>query len=255
MLRKLIKHEFKATARLLLPIYIVLAAIALLCKLIHSLDIYKGVLYLIPGVFTVIYAISVIASLAVTFIFAVIRFYKNLISDEGYLMFTLPVKPTALINSKLIVSISWLIINAAVIFIASAFTFPNIISEIIEGFLDSVAAEFGSRSYLIATELIIMIMINIVYTMLLFYVSIAIGQLYRSKIIFSVVAYLCIYFATQIIAVIIVLCLGLMQNDLIFSTTSIPKLILPFFIVFYLALTVVLYIITNFIFSNKLNLD
>ena len=42
----------------------------------------------------------------------VYRFYKNLMTDEGYLMFTLPVSRSQLIWSKLIVSMAWGILSA-----------------------------------------------------------------------------------------------------------------------------------------------
>lgn len=42
MLKKLIKYEFKATARLLLPIYILLIIITLINRTHFSIDLFKG---------------------------------------------------------------------------------------------------------------------------------------------------------------------------------------------------------------------
>ncbi len=46
----------------------------------------------------------------------VLRFHKNLYSNEGYLMFTLPVKPQMLLASKTIVAFSWIIISFIVFY-------------------------------------------------------------------------------------------------------------------------------------------
>jgi len=175
MLGKLIKHEFKATTRLLLPIYLVLIALAMICKLVHSLDIFKGILSLIPGTIKIVYIISIFASLLITVVLTVMRFYKNLVSDEGYLMFTLPVKASGLISSKLLVSVCWLLINAALVYLTYLFVFPGKTKQIIESLLSIIELEFGSRSTFLITEFAIVMLISIVDTILLFYVSIAIG--------------------------------------------------------------------------------
>lgn len=49
-----------------------------------------------------------------TIVLMVLRFYRNLMTDEGYLMFTLPVSTTELIFSKLIVSVVWFLGTFAV---------------------------------------------------------------------------------------------------------------------------------------------
>ncbi|MBQ8550053.1 MAG: hypothetical protein IJ426_01795 [Clostridia bacterium] len=53
--------------------------------------------------------------LTVSQILVFIRFYKNFFSDEGYLTFTLPVKKTDLINSKLLTSFIFNIASFAVL--------------------------------------------------------------------------------------------------------------------------------------------
>ncbi|NLC19320.1 MAG: hypothetical protein GX757_08925 [Clostridiales bacterium] len=256
MLGKLIKHEFKATTRLLLPIYLVLIALAMICKLVHSLDIFKGILSLIPGTIKIVYIISIFASLLITVVLTVMRFYKNLVSDEGYLMFTLPVKASGLISSKLLVSVCWLLINAALVYLTYLFVFPGKTKQIIESLLSIIELEFGSRSTFLITEFAIVMLISIVDTILLFYVSIAIGQLfYRHKIAFSAAAYIGVYTIYQFIAAIILLIVSLFSNDFIFSITALSRIIFPFFIFFYLALAVALYTATNYIFSKRLNLE
>lgn len=46
--------------------------------------------------------------MVMTFILIVTRFDRNLLGDEGYLMFTLPAKTSTLITAKLLTAILWL---------------------------------------------------------------------------------------------------------------------------------------------------
>lgn len=261
MLNKLLKHEFKATARLLLPLYLVLIVLTLLGKLVLYLDVFEGVLNIIPATITFAYVIAIIATVALTFIITIQRFYKNLMTDEGYLMFTLPVKAPALINSKLIVSLIWSVINIAavivsIIIIVSGTVPLSDILKSINGIFTGITEQFGSLNYLLIIEFIIMILIGIVFTILLIYLSLAIGQLFNThKIIGSIAAYIGINFVIQIVTTIGTIFIGFLFNDSIFNTSSVPKLVFPIFILYYLVLAVIFYIATNIIFSKKLNLE
>lgn len=107
MLGKLLKHELKATGRTFLPLYLAIIIVSFLNGLLvvptSSNDSF--------GTFSVILIIILVAlytALGVlTLVVTVQRFNKNLLGDEGYLMFTLPVSPKKLVLSKTIVSVIW----------------------------------------------------------------------------------------------------------------------------------------------------
>lgn len=110
MLRKLIKHEFSATGRIMLP---VLAAIIVLSVMAgfstrildnpNSSSFLNGIgILTLCAYFTALFSVGII-----TFVIMIQRFEKNLLGDEGYLMFTLPASVDAHIFSKLIVSVVW----------------------------------------------------------------------------------------------------------------------------------------------------
>jgi hypothetical protein len=124
MLGKLLKHEFKATARLLLPIYLLLVVLTIIDRIVLGLD-FKGSLSIVTGFVTFAYVATLIAIVVVSFVIIALRFYKNLLSDEGYLMFTLPTKQSALINSKLIVSFIWNIAGVLAVFLSLFCVFIN----------------------------------------------------------------------------------------------------------------------------------
>ena len=61
-----------------------------------------------------LFLILLVAVFVTSFIMMIIRFYKNLLTSEGYLMFTLPVSVSKLIWSKLIVIVIWMILSVIV---------------------------------------------------------------------------------------------------------------------------------------------
>lgn len=112
MLGKLIKYEYKATARTFIPIYIALLLVAVINRVLRigNIDVAWGIsMIVLVGLF--------IALGVLTIIVIVQRFNKNLLGDEGYLMFTLPVKSEQLVASKLIISIVWTTISSIVAFV------------------------------------------------------------------------------------------------------------------------------------------
>lgn len=254
MLGKLLKHEFKATARLLLPLYLIFIALTLLTKLIHKLDFIKGVL--IPTTITITYFISIVVSLAITLIFTIARFYKNLMTDEGYLMFTLPVKVSALINSKLLMSVFWLMVNIAAVIASLIFVFPFDVKEIVDSVMTQLRVDFGTSANLFIIELVIMILIYIVYAILLVYVSLAIGQLSGShKILFSAGAFMGIYFIVQILSLICLLIAAYFFKDIEHVNANLLTLVFPLIAAYFILLSVSFYFITRYIFTRRLNLE
>ena len=115
MLGKLIKHEFRATGRILLPVYLVMLLTAALVRGFQVLtEQTAGEFMRVLAVLSVLlFSAAVFGGSILAFVLMIYRFYKNLMTDEGYLMFTLPVTTGQLIWSKMIVSAVWLLATAA----------------------------------------------------------------------------------------------------------------------------------------------
>ena len=115
MLGKLIKHEFRATGRILLPVYLVMLLTAALVRGFQVLtEQTAGEFMRALAVLSVLlFSAAVFGGSILAFVLMIYRFYKNLMTDEGYLMFTLPVTTGQLIWSKMIVSAVWLLATAA----------------------------------------------------------------------------------------------------------------------------------------------
>ena len=106
MLGKLLKYEIKHSARYTAAIYLAtlaFAAVSVIALLFNST--WLGVM----SCFMLYFA--GIASVIVTLVSVIKNFYDTLYSKQGYLTFTLPVKCSTILLSKLIVSVLWIIIG------------------------------------------------------------------------------------------------------------------------------------------------
>ena len=261
MLSKLLKHEFKATARLILPLYLVLFVFTIVARFVLSLDL-KGALSIFPAFATIAYIATILAIAVVSFVIIVLRFYKNLMTDEGYLMFTLPVKAKQLINSKLLVSLFWYIASLLLILVSLfglLFTKEHygLIGGAVERFFTEMRLVFGtSNMILFITETFLVMILGLINNILIIYASIAIGQLFNGhKILGSIAAYIGISTALQIIVSAAFVILGIVFGTSFDEVSSVPEFILPITIAFVLITNILFYVVTDFIFKKKLNLE
>ncbi len=110
MLGKLFKHEFKQTSRVIPLLYIILV----LCSLTFIVGYKTNINWLI-GIGIMLCIFSAIAVIAATFIVIIVRFYKSMFLNEGYLTYTLPVKPSANLFPKFTVALFWIFSSIIVI--------------------------------------------------------------------------------------------------------------------------------------------
>lgn len=113
MLTKLLKYEFKATARIYGTIYLALLFVAGLLGFTFRVENDFTESRVFDVLFT-LYDLLAVALVVVTIITVIHRFTRNLLGREGYLMHTLPVTEAQLVGSKLISSAVWLLASAVV---------------------------------------------------------------------------------------------------------------------------------------------
>lgn len=262
MLGKLLKHEFRATSRFFLPLFIAALIMTPITRLITSLDIFEGYLKLIPGMFTGLYVLVLLAIAVISFVIIIIRFYRNMVTDEGYLMHTLPVKPSQHIWSKTIVACFWTVASIAMILLSIFLffvtpdrlrQFSNFYNEV----MDVVKAEISTGMFnLLVFEFIIILILGVIGNVFYIYASIAIGQVIsRHRIIGAFAAAIILNIITQVISTIlmvpVMLATGLNADN--------PKIVanayFPISIVFSIIITIAYYIIINHVMTKKLNLE
>jgi len=189
MLGKLLKYEFRATGRSMLPVLGVLTLLVLLANIsVRLLDRTAGAfltILLIMVIFLTV--IAVIVSELLPIIVMIQRFHKNLLSSEGYLMHTLPASVHSLVWSKVIVSLVWMFLTNVIIFLLGGLSvmhltnmnlgaflegFPSV--EEIREFLSSVGLSMGDL-YLFLGEMVVAVVLSGIVTCLQFYAAMSLG--------------------------------------------------------------------------------
>lgn len=273
MLGKLLKYEIKSTARVFLPFFIAILVLSLVNKLSFAFLSNPAPAWQIPkALLAFLYVLMIFAAFVLCVIITIQRFYKNLLGPEGYLMFTLPVTPTANVLSKGIVALMWTV-STCLVTLASIFIllpdydwmhhfqreWRDVTQEILEksGLNINVVLLLGFVLMLVAFCAFIMEI----------YLAISIGQLANDhKLLCSFGAFIGIYIAEQIINSIFLSMILLPQfPDLIgdsvnvtYVQTQFPSYVvglLIFAIVAELVYTSACFFATRFLLGKKLNLE
>ena len=275
MLRKLIKYEFRATARVMLPLYLVTIVLALLTRgaslwlELATADMTMGesILGFLADLVAVAFVLALLATFIVAVVLAVFRFRKNLLTDEGYVMFTLPVSPHSLVCSKLIVSTVWFLgavvidVVALVSLVADVAMFQEM-GRMFREVFDNLTAYYLGNGVLFLVELVILFLVGCAYTCLSFYTPLAIGHSFaQHKMLLSVAFFFAIEVVVQMISG-IALIAGLPALDNLFfwaNTNLSPAGAIHGFMwgcIGYTAVfTVVLYCLTIRMLHRHLNLE
>lgn len=262
MLGRLIKHEFKAVSKILGILHIALFVTTLIGMVAITLN--KNQRFeSFSNVTLILYVLILIAVAVAVLIYLVVRFYRNLFTDEGYLMNTLPVRPYELILSKLIVCFTWSIINGfctivSIFLLILSQTSMSIILKGIHEAQKAILSEFQINIAGFSFYMIIGCIISVIYMFLMFYASIAIGQTMRNhKVLFSLAAYVVLYVISQLISTAGYLPFGFMAL-LKADSFNVETALTPFLLLSYIisiALIIIYFFITNHIISKKLNLE
>ncbi|HHT98265.1 MAG TPA: hypothetical protein GXZ90_10285 [Clostridiales bacterium] len=263
MLGKLFKHEFKATSRLLLPLYSFLLILAIINRIFIEIDLFdKAGFFRVINTFTLsTFIISIIVILIATQLLVIYRFYKNLTTNEGYLMFTLPVKTHELINSKLIVLVIWTILSFLSAIIALSITFLSkegldIIIDFIKTTYNILKMTFDAEITILIIETIILLFTSIIFKAISIYLAIAIGQAFtKNKILSSIAAFIGINIIIQFLTSFSILAISFIFDNSVESINSLPNILLPASLIISIILGGVQYYLTNYFLSKKLNLE
>lgn len=105
MFGKLMKYELRYLIRIFAPMWAVVLSLCVLSRLVLRPDM-EGMMYvegteaIIPVLVVMLAVFSILTMMIVSTVVLLMRFYKGMYGDEGYLMFTLPVTSGELIHSK-----------------------------------------------------------------------------------------------------------------------------------------------------------
>lgn len=205
MLGKLLKYEFRATGRSMLPVLGVMTLLVALANVsVRVLDKnIGGFLAVLFGLIIFATVIAVIAAEIMPIVVMVTRFYRNLLGGEGYLMHTLPASVHSLVWSKLIVSCVWMLLTNLVIFLLGGLSALHLgdlsLGQIMAGFpssaeiraaLEQMGVGGGDVTLLLVEMALIVVLVQLV-TCLHFYAAMSLGHMFtRHKGLFSVLFFL-----------------------------------------------------------------
>ncbi len=210
MFLKLFKYNFKRTGRYGVPILIILALLGVVCALNTGLMvkafqfttetqlpeddvrvIFSAMfsMFSLLGEYLFIILISICSGAVI--IAVLVHFYKNVVSDEAYLTFTLPVKNGQIQGAHLLSGFLWMTISGAVVvldFVLSVVTFIlalgvsfDELAEVFEEFVKvfEIADIMQMAGLLVMT--LVMGLFSSVFELLLHYTAVLLGGVVVKK--------------------------------------------------------------------------
>lgn len=278
MLGKLLKYDFTSVSKILLPLHLILILFAVMGRILIAFGVGESA-PLIAGFLLMFYILGIVAIGIVTIVVLVLKFYRNLFTSQGYLMNTLPVKPSSLILSKLTVAVTWSIIDcifvlfSLFILVAS----QNVFNALYEGRAE-LAQVWDVMKFLFSGTtstplfigaLILFAILAMSYMYLSFYVSISVGQLMtKHKILGAFLTYVAIYLVVQFLSILVMIAAGYYSwSNNLFATMSVSatdpiEYLQPIYpTVLWISnalsalLAVIYYYVTKYMMTKKLNLD
>lgn len=272
MLKKLFVHEWKDSWKLVTLFNVIVLVFTIIGIFALSngnwikaaeKNAWYGSVYIS---YFMLYYFAILALGLATNLYFWIRFYKNLYTDQGYLMHTLPVTSHQLILSKAFVMYLWqlisgvvtmisilLLVNSLVLGIEDMNIFKAILQE-----LDLSDLDIKPIHVLILLVIVLIIIGGQIFSIMLGYLSISLGQLSKNhKLISSIGIYMGIQVAMQMLTSILQASFNLAAVNMDIEDISAGLLfaVLLLFAILIFAADAGMYAGSNYIMKNKLNLE
>lgn len=197
MFGKLLKYDFRSMFKQFAFLWPAALALALVNHFtLNGLDSASSVSETTAGFAMIIYVAILMAMFIIALVFAIQRFYKGLLGDEGYLMHTLPVRPWQLIGSKLLCAVVTTFLSVVVAILSVLLIVPWTAADFRE-ILDGFGYLFShwnfqiTRAVIGLLEFCLMMMVSFATGYLLIYLSLSIGHLFsKNRVAMSVIAFI-----------------------------------------------------------------
>lgn len=255
MLSKLLKYDLKSMFKVFIPLWIALIVVSIVNRFtLHQTQ------YDTPQVLSMILYVSLFAAvMVVAVVLIIMRFYNGLLKDEGYLMFTLPVRPWQLVTSKalsaMIIIVLSLMFGAGSIFLVAmgSFTWADV-----RLFFQQLAQMLNTDIVLTMVLSVILMVSGITASVTHVYASLALGHLAPShRIGWAVAAYIGINILFTAIGSLITKAMGHLDLDFNWVLTQYQEinLCLGLLIGICVVQIVIFFVTTERILSKRLNLE
>ena len=264
MFGKLLKYDFRSMWKQFAFIWPAALALALVNHFtINGLDSTSTVGETTAGISMLVYVAILMAMFIVALVFAIQRFFKGLLGDEGYLMHTLPVRPWQLIGAKLVCAVVTTFLSVMVALLSILVIFPwdrEVVGELFRGLRYvfthwNVQATHGIIGIL---EFCLMMMVSFATGFLQLYLSMSIGHLFsKNRVAFSVVAFIAINAVVSTLSGTLLLPLSDVLSDIINSMNGVTSFHAAMWTIIAgeLVLSAIFFAGTEFVLRKKLNLE
>ncbi|MDY2881291.1 MAG: ABC transporter permease, partial [Romboutsia timonensis] len=246
------------------PLYIAILVVSIVNGLSLNLEIFN-----IQGLATIILMCLFISLFVITIVVTIQRFNKNLLKDEGYLMFTLPVSSKYLVLSKYLTSLIWTFLSfiVALLSFTIIFIIPTYKYFDYSYFINEFNLLFSNMLSLnILGQFIKIILLMVIsYTIFIFnvYLSLSVGQLpifNRFRNISSFIGFLVINLLISYVQNIVDNAFVNIEaiDNVNYSIDSISSIVskgLNVAIIINIIIILVLFFATSYILNKKLNLE
>ncbi len=280
MLGKLIKYDMRALRRVLLPLTLAVPLSALLCTAalrltiaLSSLETYEVVASIVSAtsaIFIMLNCFAIIASPMIAILLVMVNFYRSLYTDEGYLTFTLPVKTSQILTSKLITAAIWSLVSVIVCILSAALivifgtTADTLVNTEVINTVGKLCHELIGNVISIPAIVtyIVSMFVSGLYLIVILFLAITVGSIISKK--HKVLASIGMYYAFNLITstvtgvVNLILMLITFGGDEASFETGIDYISISSPIIntiFYLGFGAAAYIACNYMMKNKLNLS
>ncbi len=279
MLGKLIKYDMKSMSRAFVPMWILSPIIALLLSFsirgavewanspMMGRFAYFGNNILIV-IMVLLFMAALIGLLVMTIMFVIQRFWNGLLKEEGYLMFTLPVKVWELIVSKALtatlvacISILMGVFSGLILSVFSTqdiiYVFVFIWKNLLSSFI-----EVGPIFWLNLFLFMILLVLGTVGSIYHVYAAMSMGHLFAThKVAGSCLSYIGISIVMSVLENIVMLIMGYIFPNMGYYWTSyamleaMSSLSIIYMMLVEIVQIVIFHVITERILSKKLNLE
>lgn len=273
MLGKLIKHDFIGSAHSMAIVYL----IALVSFAVTALSYVFNISFLkVIGSLSLI--VVVLGLVLITTFIMMNYFNKSLYSDQGYLSYTLPVKPKQLLFSKALVSFTWLALSylimvgtfSAILWYAKAKLGESLGSDFDEmiDMISSMVSGGGFPTVKVITKIVAGILIYGFVTVLVMvaevFFSMTLSNVkgfnklgFFGGILIFIVVYIALQVASALIMVYFPMSLFISGEDISLTFKSMNEVSNTFGvggIIFQVIMSAVMFFTTNKLMSKKINL-
>lgn len=271
MLAKLLKYDFKSMFKIFLPLWGVLLVVSVINRLFMGPGLSaQEEMGLVDTLMMLFYTLLTSAVMVVTTVIIILRFYRGLLKDEGYLMFTIPVHTWQLTASKLVSALVISLIST-VVAVVSVFiiaSYSGMWEDL--GKVWALGRQLVSNFEFLVFLLVVSFFVGMVASIAQVYAAMALGHLAsKHRVGFSVLAFIGLNMAWSMVSSVVGL-LGYPRFATalftinIGTSVSIPDLkifsdllvsVTAWGLVLSLVECVVYIAITNYILSRRLNLE